>query len=312
MTQEADAENSQGSRPDVDVNAGNREKTVPAGAAALAKGLTLLNLIADAETPLRFAELQRQSDLSKPTFARILRTLTAFGLVRLDEAKGTYFLGPRFLELSHRVWDTFDLNSFSQPELNRLSQDLGETVALCKLDQGQVLYLAEKSGAGLGVRVEPGQREPLQCTAAGKALLAFQDPAATRSLIEHLSFEQFTPTSPDDPIGLSSDLTLTRARGYAISFEEYQPGVNSVAVAIGAPDGTALGALAVLAPASRLDETNIHPVGRDLIAAARRITGSAGAIAINSRPQPRDNRARAVADLDCILPWGAQLGEAPV
>lgn len=289
-----------------------RDKTVPAGAAALAKGLTLLNLIADAESPIRFAELQRMSELSKPTFARILRTLIAFGLVRHDENKGTYFLGPRFLELSHRVWDTFDLNSFSQAELDRLSQELGETVALCKLDQDKIVYLLERSGAGLGVRVEPGQREPLYCTAAGKALLAFQEPSAGRALVDRLELNGFTKQTLTNQTALNADLALTRARGYAISFEEYQQGVNSVAVAIGAPDGTPLGALSVLAPASRLDETNIHPVGRDLIAAARRITGSAGAVAISSRPQPRDNQARQVADLDCILPWGAQLGEAPV
>ncbi|MFV0244570.1 MAG: SMP-30/gluconolactonase/LRE family protein [Qingshengfaniella sp.] len=285
---------------------------VPAGAAALAKGLTLLNLVADADTPLRFAELMRLSELPKPTFARILRTLIAFGLVHHDEAKGTYTLGPRFLELSHRVWDTFDLNSLALPELDRLSKDLGETVALCMLDRDAVTYTAARSGAGLGVLIDVGHRVPLHCTAAGKALLAFQDPTSGRALIDRLVLEPFTDTTLTSRAGLTSDLALTRARGYAVSLEEHLPGVNAVAVAIGAPDGTPLGALAVLGPASRLDETNIHPVGRDLIAAARRITGSAGAVAISSRPQPRNRQSRKMADLECILPWGAQLGEAPV
>ncbi|WP_416909975.1 SMP-30/gluconolactonase/LRE family protein [Paracoccus sp. (in: a-proteobacteria)] len=290
------------------------QKAIPTGAAALAKGLALLDLVADAESPLRFAELMRQSELPKPTFARILRTLIAFGLVRHDEAKGTYTLGPRFLELSHRVWDMFDLNSVALPELERLSKDLGETVALCRLDQdqGSAVYLAARSGAGLGVLIETGHRVPLHCTAAGKALLAFQEPTLGRGLVERLTLERFTETTLTSPGALTSDLALTRARGYAISMQEHLPGVNAVAVAIGAPDGTPLGALAVLAPASRLDETNIHPVGRDLIAAARRITGSAGAVAISSRPQPRNRQSRKMADLDCILPWGAQLGEAPV
>ena len=287
-------------------------KTVPAGAAALAKGLGLLDLVADAETPRRFAELQRMSGMSKPTFARILRTLIAFGLVRHDEGKGHYTLGPRFLEMSHKVWDTFDLNSIATPEIHRLSSELGETVALCKLDQESVLYLAEASGSGLAVRVTAGQRVPLHCTAAGKVLLAFQEPAIGRTLVEKLSLDPFTANTITSKATLNSDLALNRARGYAISFEEHLDGVNAVAVAIGAPDGTALGALTVLAPASRLDETNIHTVGRELIATARRITGSAGAVAISSHPRPRNIQSRNVADLDCILPWGAQLGEAPV
>ena len=261
---------------------------------------------------MRFAELQQMSDMSKPTFARILRTLIAFGLVRHDEAKGTYMLGPRFLELSHKVWDAFDLNSVATPELERLSSELGETVALCKLDQDGVLYLSERSGSGLGVRVSTGQRVPLHCTAAGKVLLAFQEPSIGRALLNRLELDSFTDSTLTSKSALNSDLALTRVRGYAISYEEHLAGVNAVAVAIGAPDGTPLGALALLAPASRLDETNIHPVGRELIASARRITGSAGAVAISSRPRPRNSQSRMVADLDCVLPWGAQLGEAPV
>ena len=98
-----------------------KSTSVPAGAAALAKGLTILDLVADAEKPLRFAELMRRSELPKPTFARILRTLVAFGLVAQDEARGTYSLGRRFLEMSHRVWDSFDLQAAAAPELARLS-----------------------------------------------------------------------------------------------------------------------------------------------------------------------------------------------
>lgn len=286
-------------------------KTVPAGAAALAKGLGLLNLVADADEPLQFTELQQLSGMSKPTFARILKTLIVFGLVRHDKSKGTYLLGPRFLELSHKVWDTFDLNSVATPEIERLSGELGETVALCRLDQDTVLYHSECSGSGLGVRVSTGQRVPIHCTAAGKVLLAFQEPATGRALTNRLILESFGDATITTVSALNSDLALTRARGYAISFEEHLEGVNAVAVAIGAPDGTPLGALALLAPASRLDETNIHPIGRELMAAARRITGSAGAVAISSHPRPRNAQSRMVAELDCILPWGAQLGEAP-
>ena len=282
---------------------------VPAGAAALAKGLTLLDTITDADSPLKFAELLQLSGMSKPTFARILRTLIAFGLVRQDEARGTYALGPRFLEMSHRVWDTFDLNSAAAPELQRLSEELGETIALCRLDLDRVQYLDERSGSGLSVRVDTSRGAPLHCTAAGKVLLAFQEPMFSRNLINQLNLEQFTHSTITAQDALAADLTVTRARGYAMSFEEHLPGVNSVAVAIAGQDGTPIGALAVLGPSSRLDSSQLHLAGRELIAAARRITGSAGAIAISTRPRPRSNSG---TEIECVLPWGAQLGEAPV
>lgn len=285
---------------------------IPAGAAALAKGLTMLDMIADAAKPLRFAELLEQSKLPKPTFARILRTLIAFGLVRHDADKGTYALGRRFLEMSHRVWDTFDLHAAALPELERLSVELGETVALCRLDEDAVIYVDERSGSGLSVRVDVGRRVPLHCTASGKVLLAFQEPSFQRSLLEGMEFEAFTEAAIGDATAMVAELTLTRARGYAVSFEEHLAGVNSVAVAIAGQDGVPVGALVVLGPSSRLDSAQIHPVGRELIAAARRITGSVGAIAISSRPRPREGRGIEAKGLECVLPWGAQLGEGPV
>ena len=288
------------------------KRETPGGTAALAKGLTLLDMVADAPEPLRFAELLRASGLPKPTFARILRTLIAYGLVRQDEARGTYVLGQRFLEMSHKVWESFDLVSAATPELERLAAELGETVALCRLDGVMAQYLAERSPNGLSVRVEVGRRVPLHCTAPGKALLAFQDPAVGRSLIDRLTLDRQTPQTITSLEALQADLTLTRARGYSISYEEHLQSVNSVAAPVMGRDNTPIGVLVALGPSSRLEASNIHPVGRELIAAARRITGAAGAVAISSRPRPRSAAGRPMAELSCILPWGAQLGESPV
>ncbi len=277
----------------------------------MAKGLTVLGLVADAEEPLRFAELLRRSDLPKPTFARILRTLVAFGLVAQNEARGTYSLGRRFLEMSHRVWDSFDLRAAAAPELARLSRELGETVALCKLDGDEAIYLDERSGDGLNVRVDSGRRVPLHCTAAGKALVAELDPAVVRGLLDRLDLQRMTPKTITERAQLYADLTLTRARGYAVSSEEHLEGVNSVACAVAGHDGSPVGALVALGPSNRLDQARIHPAGRELMAAARRITGHAGAVAISPGPRPRGRHER-TSGLACALPWGAQLGEAPV
>ncbi|MGN7755215.1 SMP-30/gluconolactonase/LRE family protein [Sinorhizobium sp. 22678] len=290
---------------------GLEDRGAPAGAAALAKGLALLDLIAEAPKPLRFADLQKMSGVPKPTLARMLKTLMVFRLIRQDEATGAYLLGHRFIELSHRVWDKFDLVSAAAPELERLSAELGETVALCRLDGQRVVYLEERSSGGLGVLIAVGRRVPIHCTAAGKVLLAFQEPSFARSLTGQIVYDRFTPQTITDPQALEADLVLTRARGYAVSYEEHLAGVNSVAAPIAGRDGVPLGALVVLGPASRLDSSAIHPVGRELMASARRITGTVGAVAISSGPRPR-GRAAGQSDVQCVLPWGAQLGEAPV
>ena len=235
----------------------------------------------------------------------------AYGLVSQDETRGTYALGRRLLEMSHRVWDQFDLKAAAAPELARLSRELGETVALSKLDGDKAVYLDERSGTGLNVRVDVGHRVPLHCTAAGKALVAALDPKVARGLIDRQDFQPLTPKTLTEREPFHADLTLTRARGYAVSNEEHLPGVNSVACAIVGQDGNPVGALVVLGPSNRLDQARIHPAGRELIAAVRRITGHAGAVAISPGPRPRGRQDR-IPGLECVLPWGAQLGEAPI
>ena len=285
---------------------------LPAGTAALTKGLKLLDIVADAERPLQFSQLLACTDFSQPTFARILRTLIAFGLVRRDQASGCYLLGHRFLQLSRKVWESFDLSAFAAPVQRDLSAKLGETVTLFVLDGEQVRYIDEQSGIGLGVRIDPGLRVPLHATAAGKALLAFHEPAVTRALLNALSLAPCTDKTITARDKLQAELTLTRARGYAIALEEYLPGVHSVAVAIIGKDGVPIGGLAVHAPSSRMNETTVHAVGRDLIAAARRITGAAGSVAVTSSPRPRARDDAGALKLRCVLPWGAQLGESPL
>ena len=286
------------------------ERSPPPGTAALAKGLTVLNLVADSERPMRFTELKERARLPKPTFVRILRTLVAFNLVSHDLRRGTYSLGHRFLEMSHRVWDQFDMQAAAALELERLSRELGETAAFCKLEGQSAVYLDEHSGNGLNVRVEIGRRVPLHCTAAGKALLAALEPSVSRELLNQLALNPATCRSITDIESLRADLTLARARGYAVSREEHLPGVSSVACAISGREGNPICALVILGPSSRLDQSRIHPAGRELIAAVRRITGHAGSVAISPGPRPRANCTRP-EDLGCILPWGAQLGEAP-
>ena len=285
---------------------------VPVGAASLAKGLKVLNLVSEADSPIRFAELHRLSGLPKATFNRILRTLVAFELVSKGDGGGAYTLGRRCLELSQKAWDAFDIAAASVPELEKLSSELGETAALCRIDDGNVIYLDERSGAGLCVRVDAGRRAPLHCTAAGKALLAFMDPTASQGLIQRLDFDGITESTIRTVEALQADMALTRARGYAVSYEEHLPGVNSVACVIAGRDGSPLGALAALGPSSRFDESRLHPAGRELIAAARRITGQAGFVAISPRPRRRRLKSVETTNLECVLPWGAQLGEAPV
>ncbi len=288
------------------------ERDVPTGAAALAKGLYLLDVIGEAATPPRFKDLQAATGLPKGTLARMLNTLVLFRLIRQEDSDNTYRLGHRLFELAHRVWESFDLRGAAAPVLDRLAEETRETAALCSIDNNEVLYIDQRSRGGpYGFRVEVGRRAPLHCTAGGKALLAFAQPHEQRAVFDKIVLERFTPSTFVEEDVLLADLALTRARGYAVSLEEHVAGVASVAAPIFDHTGRAVAAIGVFGPSSRLSKERLHVTGRDLMAAARQISGNVGTTQMNISSKPRSLR-QIDAEVECVLPWGAHLAEGPV
>jgi DNA-binding IclR family transcriptional regulator len=134
------------------------ERDVPVGAAALAKGLYLLDVIGERAKPPRFRDLQAATGLPKGTLARLLNTLVLYRLVRHEESDNTYRLGHRVFELAHRVWDSFDLRGAAAPVLDRLAETMRETVALCALDGTHILYIDQSIARPAARRCSPSRR----------------------------------------------------------------------------------------------------------------------------------------------------------
>ncbi len=280
------------------------------GAQALRRGLSLLDIVA--ENPgLRFSEIADRAGLARATAHRMLATLVEAGLVRIDERDQGYHLGFRLFEMAHRVWDQFDLRSAAEPELERLRDISGETVRLAICDGDEALTVDQREAAQtvrLGNAV--GARQPMHASGAGKALLAHLDPLAREQMLNRLTLQRFTPNTIVDRAALVQHLDLTKARGYSVSFEEQNVGVSSVAAAILDPRARAIGAIAIVGPSYRLGLDRLHAMGRDVLEAARRISGNAGqlAMSINIKPRPLGPDR---SDVACVVPTGAFLGEGP-
>lgn len=280
------------------------------GAQALRRGLSLLDIVAD--TPgLRFSEIAERSGLTRATAHRMLATLAESGLLRVDERDQSYHLGFKLFEMAHRVWDQFDLRSAAEPELERLRDLAGETVRLAILDHDEVLYVDQREALqavrlGNGV----GARASAHASGAGKAMLAHLDPLLREQLLNRLKLQRFTPNTITDRDALMQHLDLTKARGYAVSGEEQVVGVSSVAAAILDHRARAIGAVAIIGPTYRLGLDKLHMLGRDVMEAARRISGNAGQVAmsisINPRPLGADRD-----DVASVVPTTAFLGEGP-
>lgn len=283
------------------------------GAQALRRGLSLLDIVAESDRALRFVEIAEIAGLSKPTAHRMLATLVEAGLLRVEEGEQTYRLGFRLFEMAHKVWSEFDLRSAAAPELERLCALTGEAVRIAVLDGGSILYIDQRDsrqpvrlGSGVGARVAA------HASGAGKAILAHLDPQQRQIMVSRLMpLERFTPNTITERDELIRQLDLVKARGYSVSGEEQHAGVSSVAAPVLDHSATAIGAVAIVGPSFRLGTDRLHALGRDVMEAARRVSGNAGQIAmsitINPRPLGADRE-----DLVCAVPASTFLGEGPV
>ena len=282
------------------------------GAAALSKGLNLLDLIGRRPRPPRFIELQREAGLPKATLHRMLHTLMEHQLVRFDDTAKTYHLGRKLLELAHRVWDEFDIRGAAAPCLERLAQQYNATASLSEIDGDSIVYVDQRvAPSTLSYRSELGSRVPTHGSASGKAILAFSTPRVQGQFLRNGGLLKLTEHTITDGQRLKAELALTRARGYGISDEELDIGLRSVAAPIMNHQGEAVAAISVSGLKDRMPTDRLHVIGRDVMAAARQVSGTVGAAPSSITPPARPSEQTGV-NAACILPWDSYLGEGPL
>ncbi|GGA59680.1 IclR family transcriptional regulator [Pelagibacterium lentulum] len=246
-----------------------RERTGPG---TVAKALSLLDLVASYERPVRFTALLKASALPKATLHRLLQTLTEQRLLVYNEEMQTYGLGSRLVSLAHTAWQQFSLAPLARPYIDALAETIGETIHLAQLDNGHVLYLDKRSaGQPIAMYSQTGKIAPAYCTGVGKAMLAFLPGPAIDRAITQQSFERFTAATLVSPEALEADLRLTAQRGYAIDNQEHEEGIICIAVPILGSMGRLFGAISITGSTARLALSDLEAHLPTLLAAAEQI-----------------------------------------
>jgi sugar lactone lactonase YvrE len=174
-----------------------------------------------------------------------------------------------------------------------------------------VLYIDQREVAqplrlnnGVGSRVEA------HASGLGKAILAHLSLEKRRALLAAAPLERITPNTITDIDELIRQLDLTKARGYAVSVDEQNIGISSVAAPVLNHRAEPIGAIGIIGPSFRLPVERLHALGRDVIEAARRTSGNIGEVAMTLGIQPRPLGPDR-ADVRCVIPASTFLGEGP-
>ena len=233
---------------------GDDEKTRdPYLLGSLRKGLEVFDCFTRQES-WSLAELAAALKQTKPTIFRILHTLEEFGYLQKDTATARYTLALRLHTLGSAAVRHEQIRWQALPPLQDLARDTGETVHVGILYDGEAICVQAVEGTRL-VRMHAyvGKRTPAHASALGKALLALQPDEDVEAFIQSKGLQRFTANTLTTADTLRQALHRIRAQGYAMDEEEMETGLRCLGAAITDHAGRPCAAVAVAAPANRMD-----------------------------------------------------------
>ena len=213
----------------------------------------------------RLGQIAEVTGLPRPTAHRLVHALEGHGFLARYPGLG-YRLGPRLLRLASEAMRELPLRDVAHPILEHLANVTGESAQLyVRSGEGRICIDAVESANELRTIVGIGAALPLHAGSAAKVFLAFS-PADPAPFVRRAA----------DPERFAREMDLAKARGWASSEGERQPGVGSVsAPVIGAYD-ILLGVISVSGPSSRMGRVAVRRYAPAVVDAAERIERALG------------------------------------
>lgn len=238
---------------------------------AVARTLDTLEILADTPSGVTVVQLSERLEVDKSIASRLLSSLLDRGYAEREPGTERYRLSLRLLGVAARYADRIGFPATCQPLLEALSGQTRELVQLSLVD-GDALVLSAYAQARQQLAIMPalGRNVALHATASGKAWLASLPGDQGLEIALRHGLTPRTERTITEVAALVAEFERVREAGYALAEGEFTNQVNSIAFPIGAERlGVVVAALAVSAPASRMDRerlTELAPTVREAAA----------------------------------------------
>lgn len=242
---------------------------------ALARGLALLRVLADAQGPLSNRDLAERTGIPKATVSRLTATLQSAGLVRAG-SDDRFALGPGVLHLGNAYLRGFDFRQHARIHLAELAEAAGANVQVGVRDGLDMVLIdsVRPRTALILSRMDVGSRMAIATSAMGRAYLAAL-PAAEQAA---LRAELLAASSDAVATAARLDAALVEAQtqGFCTSFGEWHPDIHALGFSLRGPQGELFG-VSVGGPAYKLPAQELMAeVGPQVLRARQAIARDAG------------------------------------
>jgi IclR family transcriptional regulator, acetate operon repressor len=244
---------------------------------SLARGLALLERLAECERGVALVDLAQRAGLAASTTHRLLSTLEKMGYVYQAGDLGYWFVGVKTFTVGAAFLAHRDMLGQAHAFLRRLMEESGETANLAVLDDSEAVFVAQvQCREMMRMIVKLGSRIPLHASGVGKALLAAMPENQVSAILHKRGLQRITANTIDTPAALRAALNEVRRRGYAVDNEEHALGLRCIAAPIYDEHCDPLAALSISGPKSRISDERLFELGALVSRTATEITRALG------------------------------------
>ncbi|EHD1638577.1 helix-turn-helix domain-containing protein [Salmonella enterica] len=224
--------------------------------AALAKGLAVLESFDTERQRLNATTAAQRAGITRTAARRHLLTLTHLGWLETDGRQ--FWLASRVLRLSGTYLASARLPRLVQPSLQRLAAQTGLPFSCAVRDGAEVVVVArsavlDSGQRGLAHGLHLGSRLPAHATSTGRTLLAALPAAELELWLTERELPRLTTHTTTDAAALRELLHEVRQKDYCVACEEYELGVQALAVPLRDMGGRTVATLNVVTSPQRME-----------------------------------------------------------
>jgi DNA-binding IclR family transcriptional regulator len=263
-----------------------------AGPRSALRVMDILLAVATEPEGLSLAKISDRLRLPKTSVFSLLRALEGGGYLRNHD--GRYTLGDQALKLGASLGQARSFPKCARPVLEWLARETEETILLGVLsEEGHEISYVDviESEKPLRFAVRVGNRRPLYCTAAGKAMLAFSPKSFQSKYLAQTKFVKFTfdTSTKDELVAMFPEI---RRRAVVFDANGIIDGATGIASPCFDEAGLVTCSITIAGPTSRLVTTR-EKIEQLTLRGAEQLSEILGYRGVYPPSEPHEEREKA-------------------
>lgn len=239
---------------------------------SLQVGMSIVDIIASKEQPLKFSEIQELTQITKSNLYKYLNTLTHLQVLHRDKKSGAYMLGSKIIEYGRSAIGHQDIISTVTPYLHDLSQQTSLTALLAvETPSGPVVANIWNTNHLFNIGAQIGTHLPI-LSATGKVFSTFDTSFLTKDWKER---ELSKMTEEEKELLMKAEEDVLQ-NGISFSKEALVQNVTSAAVPLFNYKKDLLGTIGLVGFLQFFPHDVEHEASRQLLAVAREVSSIFG------------------------------------